>query len=117
MSKLTELFRSVKIYNDYEFFRDEPHMWYRPQGDARSMMSSAWMVTKHGTNLEKHWSDRGSYCILVWGRHDKQERFEEAALYMYTQFGIEELARSPFGGWGDKQFVKRRIAEIKEMAK
>ena len=109
MSKLSDALRERKVFNDYEFFGNQPYVIYRPQ---KNWSSSGWIIFKRGESLGDRYSDGGGFFILVWGRRDKAEKFEVAKKYMRDQFGITELAKAPTGGWGDAEFVKRRIKEI-----
>ena len=112
MSKLKDMCRKAKVYNDANFFQDEPYIWYQSNGDYRSMIHSAWAITKRGVELSNHWKDYGSLKISC-DRESKKERFGDAVRYLETNFGVTELSKGPFGGWGDSGYVKRRLAEIK----
>jgi len=111
MSKVTDKLREKKIVNDYDFFGDEPFAYYQVN-DRISGQTSAWMVRKRGEKLSDIWYDHGCKSFLVWGRKDKADKFNEACVYLYSQFGVEKVARSPFGGWGDAEFVARRLKEL-----
>jgi len=111
MSKLTDKLNAKGIFNDYGFFGDEPYIWYRPN-HSRACISSGWMVTKKGFRLSDAWYDHGDKSFMNWGRKDKAEKFAEAVAYIQSKFGVGEVARSPFGGYGDAEYIKSRIKEL-----
>ena len=117
MSKLSELCRSVKVYNDYEFFGDQPYITWAQNG-GRSIFPPWYAVTKRGVDFGDGWYANGSKLFSYGGSvEDKHKAFNTAVEFLESEFGIKRVARSPFGDWGDAEFVKRRIAEIKEMAR
>lgn len=116
MSKLTDLLSTVKVYNDYEFFGNEPYMTHASNG-GRTVMPPWWAVGKRGVKLSNEWYANGNKLFSHFGgKESKREAFDEASEFMRTEFGIEKLARSPFGGWGDAEFVTKRLKELKELA-
>lgn len=116
MSKDMDLLRSVNVYNDANFFQDEPYISYRAGDTGRASIISAWLVTKRGVNLQTHWTDYGSKSFTTWGVADRKVKFEDAKAYMLKKFGVTELKRAPTGGWGSAEYVDKRMKEIKELA-
>lgn len=116
MSKLQDICRSVRVFNDYEFFGDRPYVW-RWVRDGRDVTPSAWLVTKRGVKLSSAWYYQYAEAFTYSSRDESKEAFADAVKYLRDKFNITEVARGPFGGWGDKEYVKRRIVEIKKEAK
>ena len=112
MSKLQDICRSVRVFNDYEFFGDHPHVW-RWVKDSREVTPSAWLVAKRGEKLSKDWYYHYARAFTYISREQGKVAFDKAVEYLRTQFKVAEVARSPFGGYGDKNYVEKRIAEIK----
>ena len=115
MSKTVDALRARGIHNDHDFFGAEPYLYYAGRDNTRAgtAISHGWGVTKRGFDLGQAWYDRGSRWFSNWGRHDKAAKREEAAAFLATLNGGDtDLARCPFGGWGRKVFVKRRLKQI-----
>ena len=116
MSKLQELCRSVKVYNDYGFFQDQPYISWTQNG-GRSVMPPWYAVHKRGVDFGDAWYTYGAMVFShSGGIENKHKAFDEAVQFLKDRFGIQEVARSPFGGWGDAEYVAKRIKQIKEMA-
>lgn len=111
MSKLTDKLNAKNVYNDWGFFGNHPFIWHRRE-DSRACISSSWMVTKKGFRLSEAWYDHGDMSFVNSGRKDKAEKFAEAVAYIQSKFGVGEVARSPFGGYGDAEYIKSRIKEL-----
>lgn len=109
MTKLQDKLKDMDVFNNAIFFWENPYIWYRPRDKTRT---PAWMVTKRGQDIGNNWYDYGSKSFPCIGNEDKAQRFEEAKSYMAEKFGITRLSRSPFGGWGDADFIAKRIAEL-----
>ena len=116
MSKLTRLFNSVGMHNDCEFFQDEPYIWRRANTGSRNVTPSAWLVYKRGEKLSDDWYYNYAKAFTYISREQSKAAFGEAVEYLRTQFNVTDVARGPFGGYGDKTFVEKRIVEIKLMA-
>lgn len=116
MSKLTKLCNSIGMHNDYEFFGLEPHIYRRANTGSRDITPSAWLVTKRGKKLSDDWYYNYDKAFTYISHDQSKEAFAEAIEYLRENFGVKEVARNPFGGYGDKGFVKKRIKEIKKMA-
>lgn len=117
MSKLQELCTSVKVYNDYEFFGDQPYIdWC--QSERRSVFPPWYAVCKRGVSFGDAWYAHGAKLFSYsGGAENKHKAFDKAAEFMKSEFGITSLKRSPFGGWGDMEYVTKRLKEIKALAK
>lgn len=109
MSKLTDQFRARGVYNEYEFFGEQPYITYYA-AEPRTLGSARYMVFKRGVDLGQAWYDRGGRAFLRWG--DRREALAAAQKFVTERFGITEFARCPFGAFGDSTFIKARIKEI-----
>ena len=115
MSKLTEKFREKRVYNPYEFYGElEPYIVYHP---SRPFHSANWAVIKRGVNMGRAWYDDGCRTFRGFGMPGEGTRraraLLEAQAWASEKFGIKEWARDPFGSYGEAEFVKRRIKELK----
>lgn len=116
MSKAQDICRSVRVFNDYDFFGDKPHIW-KVVADGRIVSLSKWVVSKCGEKLLDMWYDYGDKTFSYISREDSKEAFEKAKAYLRERWEIKEVKRSPFGGYGDAEYVKNRLKEIKQLAK
>jgi hypothetical protein len=107
MSKLTDQLRAVKCINQWDFYGDQPYLYYRPRGDARSMQVPGWLVFKRGVKLEGHWMDHGARWF-----HTKRNAPEVAQAWAAKQFKIKAWARDPWGGYGPADYVTTRLQEL-----
>lgn len=110
MSKLTDQFRARGVYNEYEFFGEQPYITYHAGDNGRGGRSARYMVFKRGVDLGQAWYDNGGRAFLRWG--DRREALAAAQKFVTERFGITEFARCPFGSFGDSTFIKARIKEI-----
>jgi hypothetical protein len=113
MSKLQDICRSVRVFNDHEFFQYEPYIYRRVKRGGRDVTPSAWLITKRGEKLSDRWYYNYAKAFTYDSREQSKAAFSRAVEYLRTEFKVAEVARSPFGGYGDKEYVEKRIAEIK----
>lgn len=119
MSKLTDSFRTVGVFNPYAFHGDEPYIEYRPNGDSRSMIYAAWGIHAKGRKLSDHWRDNGvkfvhvNFALGATFADRKATALAAAQKWASERFGITEWARSPYGSYGEAGHVKARVAELK----
>ena len=114
-TKVTRALKNVGIYNDSLFFGPHPYIWNRVRGGHRDVFPSGWYVSKRGEDLtdgKGHWNDQGQKFFSYITREDKAEALEKAIAWARERFGIEEWARSPFGGYGPKVFVEKRLSAL-----
>ena len=109
MSKLTEVLREKKVYNEYLFYGKQPYIGYR---SAHSVIPACWAVCKLGINLGEAWYDYGSRTFSAWG--NRKKALGEAQAWASEKFGVKVWARDPFGSYGEAEFIKKRIKEILE---
>lgn len=114
MSKLTESFRAVEVYNPYEFYGEKPYISFSP-AQPHSCIVSRWAVHKRGLNLSESWYDHGAQTFSVYG--DKQKALLKAQIWATGLFGIKEWTRDPYGSYGDAEYVKSRVKELKQLVK
>jgi hypothetical protein len=115
VSKLTEAWREIKVFNPYAFAGNgNVYIDYRPQDSGRGGYSSGYLVIRPGfvTDPKAHWTEDGSKFFLVWGRKDRANVFEQAKAWASAKYGIKKWARTPYGSWMEAEFVKRRTAEL-----
>jgi hypothetical protein len=105
-SELRDKLRQVKIYNDYEFFADQPHIVRSP---ASNWNSPQWAVHKRGAKLSEHYMDGGGKVFYIHGRKDITAARLRAQEWASEKFGIDEWAIGPFGAYGPKKFIEKRI--------
>lgn len=112
MSKLQDKLRLVKVYNNYEFFGNEPYIDWAPR-EARALTNSRWYVAKRGEKLSTEWYNHGDRVFnYVGGKDEKQAAFVEARDWADEKFGKRDWVRGPFGGYGDRAFVEKRTKEL-----
>lgn len=121
MSKLTESFRSIRVFNPHDFYatrRGQAYIEYTTADRGRGGRSAYWAVYGVGfdTNPDGHWRDYGRKTFPVYSREDKASQLE-AAQEWAARYGITDWAKDPYGGWGDAEFVKQRVAELKAQVK
>ena len=114
MSKLTEKFREKKVFNPFDFYGDQPYITYRL---GHSVISACWAVAKSGLNLGQVWYDHGCRTFGGYGEPGEGSQrvrgLRAAQAWARKYFGIKEWARDPFGSYGEAEFVKKRIKELK----
>lgn len=114
MSKLTEAYRTIGIHNEYEFAgHGNVAIHYQPY-DKISGVGSWWMVYRPGykTDPGGHWISGDNKTFTVWSRKEKGATLTQAKEWASAKYGIKEWAKTPFGGWMDAEYVKRRKAEL-----
>ncbi|KKN09665.1 hypothetical protein LCGC14_1044360 [marine sediment metagenome] len=116
-SKATRLLRTVRIFNDYDFFGQQPYIYRRPRGIGLDLTVSAWMATRRGVSLDDAWYNYGDRPFTYLGREAVAPALAVAKEWAGKRFGITAWARSPFGGWGYADFVKTRMAELRAKAR
>lgn len=124
MSKLTESFRGVGVFNAHGFYGGQPYISYVPNGGCRSFQYACWAVHppagKKWTNL--HWMDYGSKRFAISAakgathKERKASALLEAQAFLSRNCGIQQYAKDPYGGYGDAEFVSLRIADLKAQA-
>ena len=116
MSKLTDAFRGIRVFNDWDFAQGHVFISYTGQSDYRSMQTPQWQITKGRERTDDNpkgpWYDYGKKTFVVWGREDKPVKLEEAKAYASEKYGIKEWAKTPYGSWMDAEFVKARTKEL-----
>ena len=110
-SKIIQRLREVKVFNPYKFYGSKLYIFRRTPG-YRDVRSSAWMVTKRGKNLSDWWGDYGSKSFIINGRQDAQRALAEAQKWASDKFGVKEWARDPFGSYGEKAYIEKRLKEL-----
>ena len=111
-TKTIVLLRTVRVFNDYDFFGNEPYIYRRPSGIGRDLTVSAWVVTKRGLKLDDAWYNYGDRPFTYLGREAVPAALAAAQEWASKRFGITTWARCPFGGRGDADFVKSRLAAL-----
>ena len=116
MSKLTESFRSIGVFNAYEFAGHGMVFLDYRGWDSVTRVTSSWFVVRHGfvTDAKAHWSDNG--CKTFPGRKNSTALYEAKA-WAGEKYGITEWAKTPYGTWMEAAFVKRRVKELKAEVK
>jgi hypothetical protein len=117
MSKTQDLLRTVRVFNDYEFFGEQPYIVYHPRGGSRSVTPASWSVFKRGEDLGHAWYDHKAKRFSCHNRETKKAAFEKAKKWASKRFKIKTWKRAPFGGYGDEEFVKTRLKELRAAAK
>lgn len=124
MSKLTEQLREVGICNPHNFAgHGNVYIDYHPNDYGRGGRGARWVVARPGFKAyaEAPWYDYGCKTFLVSGSgshtENKARKLEEAKQWASEKYGIKEWAKTPFGTWMDANFVKTRLAELKESIK
>lgn len=110
MSKLTEQLREKRVSNPYDFYNGQPYITYHSH-DRRSCTPSCWAVIKRGLTLSDAWHDYGARTFSGFG--NRKGALAEAQAWAAERFGIKVWARDPFGSYGDADFIKQRIKELR----
>lgn len=110
-SKLVKRLREVRVFNSYEFYQNEPYI-DRHTTNYRDVMPSHYAVVKRGENLGCHHLDMGSKTFAYRGRDGVKKAFLDAQLWASEKFGVKEWVRDPFGSYGDKEYIERRLIEL-----
>lgn len=108
--------REVGIFNDYDYCKGNPFLYYLPASSGWATFKS-WRIYWPKHNLGEHWLDNGCKVFSFYNREEKQETFEKSKQWMMEKFNIKEIDRSPTGSWMDKDFIEKRNAEIEKMIK
>lgn len=112
MSKLTESFQTVRVFNSFEFYgHGRPYIAFAPRAGA---FPAKWQVHRPGfkTDPDAHWGDHGSKTFSASGKGDAVAQ-QKALDWASERYGIKEWKRDPFGSYGETEFVDRRVKELK----
>lgn len=112
MSKFTDALRTIKVFNDYEFFQDQPWIT-RYMGESRGFAAARWCVYRRGRKLGTAWYEHDGRWFAYVGREAAVVALAEAQSWAGKEFGVKAWAKGPHGAWGPADFVKRRTAELK----
>jgi hypothetical protein len=119
VSKLKEQLQRIKVYNSWEFAgKGNVFISYTPT-EPRSVRCAGWKVYRPGyrTDPQAARYDGGCKTFTVSGKEDKPLKLEVAKKWAGERYGIKEWVKSPYGDWMDAEYVKRRLAELKEQLK
>jgi hypothetical protein len=120
MSKLTEQFRTVGVFNAWEFAgKGNVYIEYFAGESGRGCRCARFQVVRPGykTDPDAHWQDNYCKTVTCWGRSDKERALAEIKAWASHRYDIKEWARTPYGSWMDAKFVESRIAELKAQVK
>lgn len=123
MSKRTDAWRAVRLYNIHGFYAGRPYISYQAGENGRVYRPAGWRVYKQGENLATHWMDSGARVFTIHGQPGTRltERrwaaHSEAVRWASERFGISDWMKDPYGGWGEAAFVKARIRDLNEQLK
>lgn len=110
-STIVEKMRAVRVFNQYEFYKDQPYMFYAKY-ESRAMTVAGWRVTKRGLKLDDAWYNHG--CKPFHGK--MKESLPDAQAWASKRFGVKAWARDPFGGYGPAEYVEARVAQLMRAA-
>lgn len=113
--KLTKkLCHSVGIINDYDYSNRgiHPVLSYHRAQNGRISEYAYWGIWMKGKSFSNFWRDYGIMKFHVYRREEKQKQFEMALDWIYKNFGITEIVRTPLGSYMEKSFVEKRNKEI-----
>lgn len=128
MTRLQDELREAGVRNEHGFFNgDEPsgQVWlaYYPR-IPRDVLGPHWTVYQRGTktNPDGLWYHYGNKVFSAFHPGDNGESPRAAALktaqaWAGARYGISDWKRTPFGGYGDAQFVEARLAELRKVAR
>jgi hypothetical protein len=116
VSKTKDLLRTVRVFNNYEFFGEQPYIVCKPRMGSRSVTPASWTVFKLGEDLGRAWYDYKGKTFPYHNRETKKIAFEKAKKWAGKRFKIKTWKRCPFGGYGEEGFVKARLKELREKA-
>lgn len=120
MNKRQRALRKVFIVNDFEFFGKQPYLHYF-KAASRDVSGSGWRLTWRGNGQkiganEDSWR-LGADTIWIHGMGSKWDTFEEAKTQAEKLTGVKEWVASPFGSYGDKEFVEKRLTYLMALSK
>lgn len=113
-SKVIKRLRELRVFNPHGFYGKEPYI-DRHVSDYRDAFPSYYTVIKRGEVLdeEPHWRFGKDQMVFTYlGRDGSKEVLAKAQKWASERFGIKEWVRDPFGSWGDKEYVERRLKEL-----
>ncbi len=127
MSKLTDMLRSVGMFNAHLFYNGaEPsgqvYIAYTPATYGMAALSPYWTVVRVGykTDPRAGFPTNGNKMFVVasmGATHAKRKTaaLAEAQKWAFERYGIQDWKRDPFGSWGSAAFIDARLAELKAM--
>lgn len=112
--KLTKpLLQKINLFNAHDYSKGNPYIDYRPQQTGRWYQSAGWAITWPGhTFKDTPWQDYGNLVIDVYFIDEREQKLLMAQEKFKDIFGVEELAKTPFGTWMEKSFVQERNKEL-----
>lgn len=116
MSKLTDSYRTVGVFNPHNFANGTVFITY-DSIRGRGHNFQGWKVHKAGLDLGTHWTDHNSRCFDTFP-HEGPFAFRKVAAlaaakaWASERFGVKEWARTPYGSYGPADFVAARIDEL-----
>ena len=119
MSKLTDELRTIGVFNEYNFAgHSNPYITYHKATTGLGSEYAHWSVGRTGFKVDPD-NYRHSYSkeFAVWDRESKVTALAEALQWAGERYKITEWAKTPFGGYMEAGFVKKRLAELKEQVK
>jgi len=110
-SKIIKHLRELRVFNSFDFYGDEPYI-DRYATDYRSVTPSYWAVIKRGEKLADAWYARWMKMFSYHDRDGVQPALERALVWASEKFGVKEWTCDPFGSYGSKEYVERRLKEL-----
>lgn len=113
MSKLTNSFRKLDIFNAYHFAgRGNVYVLFYPRDHIDS---SRTRIHRLGYHTDPKGSYRDGFDKYFTG--NKEHSLSAAMLWAGQKYGIMNWARTPYGSYMDAEFVKTRMADLREKLK
>ena len=110
-SKVVIRLREQQVFNPHDFYAGQPYL-SKHIGASRDVRGSHWAVVKEGMNLGSHWTDNNAKTFPYGSREDAKRALSEAMEWASEKFSVEEWDRDPFGCYGDKRYIERRLREL-----
>jgi hypothetical protein len=115
MSKLTDTWRDLKVFNPTHFYNGT-----EPKGQvdiqriaAFSVLPTAWVVYRRGYELSEDSNFPRSKAFSYHGREGGEAALAAAQEWAEIRYHIVLWAKDPYGSYGDASFVLARAAELK----
>jgi hypothetical protein len=121
MSKLTESFKQLRIFNEWDFAgHGNVYITFIPQDNGRGGHGSKYQVIRPGFKTDSNgpWYEYGHKTFTPsshrkLGTNGKAEALAEAKKWAGDRYGILEWDKTPYGSWMDAALVDARVKELK----
>jgi len=122
MSKLTESYRDVRVFNVANFYNSkhgQVYIAYNAADHGRGGRGASVQVMGVGfkTDPDSAWYNYDRKTFLPYNKpgtaaERRAATVAEAKAWATERYGVTEWARDPYGCWGDAAFITKRKAQL-----